>query len=240
MAALVPFSSMKVMGPFEEWLMMRAIWIICLAAAASVINITTMDPVAMPVLDVNSLDVVTPVVSSADSEPKQSKAEQPKAEQPAPQQTVEQPKAEPSTAEQATAEQPAANPDAEQVVDAASTQTAIPADAPKVDASKSDASKPNASKPDPAAQAKSDTVEKSDPAPARRSARHHSRVAAAEPASPKKPRQRARVRDEEAMKNAHAEETVRNAVPAETAQDPACTDGNSLLRAFNLAPACRQ
>ena len=58
--------------------MVRAILIICLIVAASVGNITTMDPVAMPVLDVNSLAIVTSDASADSESSKTSAPERPK------------------------------------------------------------------------------------------------------------------------------------------------------------------
>src|ERR1700733_3057800 len=111
--------------------MVRAILIICLIVAASVGNITTMDPVAMPVLDVNSLAIVTSD-ASADSESSKTWAA-----------------ARPKT-EKAAAEPPKPVTDGQQVVDAAPTPAVVPANAAKADDPKLESSKPDASKPEAA------------------------------------------------------------------------------------------
>src|ERR1700761_8089436 len=98
MVVPVPLFSMIVPVLFEEWSMTRVIWIICLIVGFTVFKVTPMDPVQMPVLDVNSLDAVTPSVVAADSEPKQS--------------TAEPAAAKPQTAEQVQAQQPQPQPPA--------------------------------------------------------------------------------------------------------------------------------
>jgi hypothetical protein len=237
MVVPMPFSSMIVPALFEERSMMRAIWIICLVAGFSVVRTTPMDPVAMPVLDVNSLDAVAPDGASAERDAKQSTAEQ-------------------AAVKPATAEPSTAKPAVTEVVDAASAQPPASGDAPKADdlkeddlkandpksdAPKSDAAKPDAvaeaksNKGEKSAQAESNAEDKSAPVRTRRRLRHI-RAAAADPAGQKKPRQRARMQAEAKMRD---DEALRNANAAEQPADPACTDGNTLLRAFNLSPPCR-